>query len=215
VAKLDLIGPAGPLEALLEGDPGARFAAVVCHPHPRFGGTLENNATHRLAKAARSAGGLSLRFNFRGVGRSAGVYDEGRGEADDVRAALAYLKSNRAGLPLLACGFSFGAWMALAGGADPDVRGILLAGLPLHSADVDGVHDAVGLRALEKPIAVIQAEQDRFGAPKEVEQVLAGSRGPRRLVAIPGASHLFREDLPGLLREAEAAFAWLLAPGGG
>jgi uncharacterized protein len=212
VQQIDVQGPVGRLEALLEGDPGARFAAVVCHPHPRFGGTLHNHATYRLAKAVRAAGGASLRFNYRGVGRSAGAYDGGRGEVEDTRAALAWLRTARPDVPLLACGFSFGAWMAARGGhADPAVRGLLLAGLALRAADLDLVRDAADVRAIAKPLAVIQAAGDAFGAPAEVRAALAGSAGPRRLATVPGATHLFTEALPALQREAEAALAWLLA----
>lgn len=248
--QLDLQGPAGRLEALLEGAPGARFAAMVCHPHPRLGGTLHNHATYRLARAARTAGGLVLRFNYRGVGRSAGRYDRGRGEAEDARAALASLKDAFPGLPILACGFSFGAWMAIsAGGTDPEVRGFLLAGVALRSVDLvlgsvapeiaappvpPALAGASGpetpspqpepiaeltqsgpreLRAVERPIAVIQGERDELGPPPEVERALAGSRGPRRMAVVPRATHLFTEDLAGLQREAEAALAWLILAG--
>ncbi len=215
--QVDIPGPAGRLEALVEEPLGGgqpRFAAMVCHPHPRFGGTMHTHAAHRLAKAVRASGGVALRFNFRGVGRSAGAYGAGRGEADDARAALAWLARERPELSRLAAGFSFGAWMAvLAGGADPGVRGLLLAGLALRSADLDVVRDTAQVTAVDKPIAIVQAANDEFGTPDEVRLALAGSRGPRRIAAVPKASHLFTEDLPALQREAEAAIAWLLASG--
>ena len=212
--RLDLHGPAGRLEALLEDAPDARFAALVCHPHPRFGGTMHNHATYRLAKAARAAGGAALRFQFRGVGRSAGTYDRGDGEAEDAAAALAWLAARKPELPLLACGFSFGAWMALlAGGEHPRVSGLLLAGLALRAPDLDRFRESGRVRAVEKPIAVVQGEEDRFGTPPEVEAALAGSRAPRRLAVVAGATHLFTEDLDGLQREAATAIAWLLAGG--
>ncbi len=218
--QLDLDGPAGRLEAMLEertaAGAAATFAALVCHPHPRFGGTMHNHATYRLAKAARARGGDVLRFNYRGVGRSAGTYGSGDGEAEDAAAALAWLARERPGLPLLACGFSFGAWMAiLAGGAEPRVRGLLVAGLALRGPDLSRFREAGRARDLEKPLAIVQADEDEFGTPAEVEAALAGSRGPRRLVAVPGATHLFTERLDALQREAEAGLAWLLggAPG--
>jgi alpha/beta superfamily hydrolase len=209
---VDLQGPVGRLEGLLEEAGTPRFAALVCHPHPRFGGTMHNHATYRLAKAVRAQGGAALRFNFRGVGRSAGAYDQGRGEAEDARAALEWLRAARPGLPLLACGFSFGAWMAArAGGGDPEVRGLVLAGLALRSADLDLARTPSDVSGIEKPVALVQAERDEYGAPDEVERAIAGSRGPRRLVAVRGATHLFTEDLPGLQREAEVAIGWILA----
>ncbi len=208
---VDLEGPAGRLEALLEDAPDATFAALVCHPHPRFGGTMHNHATYRLAKAVRARGGAALRFQYRGVGRSAGAWGGGEGEAEDAAAALAWLAGRRPGLPLVACGFSFGAWMALlAGGGHPRVAGLLLAGLALRAPDLERLRASGRVRAVEKPVAVVQAEGDEFGAPAEVEAALAGSRGPRRLAVVAGATHLFAEDLAALQREAEAALAWLL-----
>lgn len=209
--NLDLAGPAGRLEALLEGGADATFAAIVCHPHPLFGGTMHTHAAYRLAKAVRARGGVALRFNFRGVGRSAGAWDGGRGEADDARAALAWLARERPALPRLACGFSFGAWMALAaGGADPGVRALCLAGLALRAPGLEVVRDAARVRDVAKPIAIVQAARDEFGSPDEVRAVIAGSAGPRRVAVVPGASHLFTEDLPALEREAAAALGWLL-----
>lgn len=212
---LDLQGPAGRLEALVEGADEAPFAALVCHPHPRFGGTLHNHATYRLARAVRALGGASLRFHYRGVGRSAGAYDGGRGEADDTRAALAWLAAARPGVPLLACGFSFGAWMAaLAGGDAPEVKGLVLLGLALRSADLDAVRDPGVVTAITKPVAVVQAAGDAFGSPADVRTALAGSRGPRRITEVEGATHLFTEDLGGCEDEAVGAVRWVLGEAG-
>ena len=208
--NVDLAGPSGRLEALLEAPADAAFAAVVCHPHPGLGGTMHNHATYRLAKAVVARGGAALRFNTRGTGRSAGAYDGGRGEADDTRAALAWLAASRPGLPLLACGFSFGAWMALlAGGEDPRVEGLLLAGVAVRAPGLEDLRQTGRLRDVAKPVAVVQAERDPLGPPAEIEELIAGSRGPRRLAVVPDATHLFVEDLEGLQREAEAALEWL------
>jgi alpha/beta superfamily hydrolase len=205
--QLDLRGPAGRLEALYEAPGSPRFAALVCHPHPLFGGTMNNHATYRLAKAVRAQGGASLRFNFRGVGRSAGAYDGGRGEVEDAKAGLEWLGERHPDLPCLACGFSFGSWMALAAGCpDAAVRGLLCAGLALSLREVAGPI----ARGCEKPVAVVQAERDEFGSPEEVGKALSGSAGARRLAVVNGATHLFTEDLPGLEREASAALGWLL-----
>lgn len=208
----DLAGPAGRLETLLEDAPDTTFAAVVCHPHPLFGGTMHTHAAYRLAKAVRATGGTALRFNFRGVGLSAGTYAGGDGEADDARAALRWLAAAKPGLPLLACGFSFGAWMALlAGGDDPRVRGLLLAGLALRAPDLQQFRDSGLVREVARPVAIVQAEADEFGTPAEVLAALDGSGGPRRLATVRGATHLFTEDLASLQREAEAALDWLNA----
>lgn len=208
MAVVELHGPAGRLEALHEvPSSGARFAALVCHPHPLFGGTMNNHATYRLARAVRSQGGATLRFNFRGVGLSAGVHDAGRGEADDARAGLAFLARAHPDLPRYACGFSFGAWMALeAGCPDPAVRGVLCAGLALSLREVA----TEAARTCPKPVAVVQAERDQFGTPDQVQAALAGAAAPRRLASVPGCTHLFSEDLAAFEREAAAAAAWLV-----
>jgi alpha/beta superfamily hydrolase len=212
--QVDLAGPAGRLEALLEGPADPRFAAAVCHPHPPLGGTMHTHAAYRIAKAVAARGGAALRFNFRGVGRSAGRFDAGRGEADDARAALAWLARERPGLPLLCCGFSFGAWMALlAGGDDPAVRGLLLAGVALRAEGLEDFRETGRLRAVAKPVAIVQAEHDPLGAPAEIEEAVRGSRAPRRLAVVRGATHLFTEDLPALQGAAEAGLGWLLGEG--
>ena len=168
---------------------------------------MNNHATYRLAKAVRARGGASLRFNFRGVGRSAGRHDEGRGEVDDVRAALAWLSEHHPELPRYACGFSFGSWMALeAGCPDPAVRGVLCAGLALSIRTL--ATDTA--RTCPKPLAVVQAEHDEFGAPAEVQRILEASSAPRRFAVVARATHLFTEDLPALEREATAALGWLV-----
>ncbi len=214
--QVDIDGPAGRLEAILEEAPGDTFAAMICHPHPQFGGTMHTHAVYRLAKAVRAKGGAALRFNFRGVGRSAGTWDGGPGEVEDARAALEWLAAARPGLPLLACGFSFGAYTAvLAGGHDPRVPGLLLAGFALRAPGVEEVRDAARIREVAKPIALVQAANDALGPPDEVRAAIDGSVGPRRMVVVPSASHLFTEDLPALQREAEAGLDWLLRPVGG
>ena len=210
--QVDLQGPAGRLEALAEGPSDATFAAVVCHPHPAMGGTMHSHAAYRIAKAVVAKGGAALRFNTRGAGRSAGAFDGGRGEVDDTRAALEWLARERPAIPLLACGFSFGAWMALiAGGDDARVRGLLLAGVALHAEGLEDFRRTGKLlREVEKPVAIVQAENDQLGAPSEIDEAIQGSRGPRRLAVVRAATHLFVEDLPALQREAEAALDWVL-----
>lgn len=214
MGSLDIAGPAGRLEALLEEVAEARFAAVVCHPHPAFGGTMHNHATYRLARAVRAAGGHSLRFNYRGVGRSAGAYDHGRGEAGDAAAALALLAGRYPALPRLACGFSFGAHAAVAAGlGDEGVLGFLLAGLVTVKRD-DVPRDLAPLAATPRPAAVVQAAQDEFGTPASVREALAGSAGPRLVTPVDGATHLFGGKLDELQGAAETAARWLLEQAG-
>ncbi len=203
--QVDFQGPAGRLEGIYEEPAAPRLAAIVCHPHPLYGGALHNHATYHLARAIRARGGATLRFNFRGVGRSRGRWDEGRGEVDDARAALAWLAARRPDLPRYAAGFSFGSWMALSAGCpDPSVRGILAAGLALRTFDLDVA------RRCPKPVAVIQAAHDEFGSLEEVRALLAAAPAPRRLAVVEGATHLFTEDLESLRREAEAGIEWVV-----
>jgi len=203
--QLDLKGPGGLLEALYEEPAEPSFVAVVCHPHPLHGGTMHNHATYRLARAVRAARGASLRFNFRGVGRSGGEYGAGQGEVDDVRAALAWIAARRPELPRFTCGFSFGAWMALAAGcSDGPVRGILAAGL------APGTFDLGFVRHCRKPVAAVQAERDQLGSLEVVRALLAAGDSPRRLWVVDGATHLFAEDLDGLQRQAESGLSWLV-----
>lgn len=210
MAAIDLRGPSGRLEGLLEEVASPRFAALVCHPHPRMGGTMHTHAVHRMAKAVRLAGGVTLRFNYRGVGLSHGQYDRGLGEADDAEAALLFLAARHPDLPRLCCGFSFGAFAALAAGPrDSGVRGLLLAGLALTPVP-DLQRDLGSLRALPLPVAVVQAGQDQFGSPAQIRAALEGSSGPRRVSEVRHATHLFTEALDDLQLEAEAAAGWLL-----
>src|SRR5437588_1356634 len=109
IESYEIAGPAGNLEALLEEPEDApKVAALVCHPHPLFGGTMHNKVVYRIARALRRAGAVVLRFNFRGVGMSEGAHDQGVGEMEDARAALAILRDRYPELPYSMAGFSFG-----------------------------------------------------------------------------------------------------------
>ena len=205
---VDLVGPAGRIEGLLESPASPRFAALVLHPHPLFGGTMHSHATYQIAKGARLAGGSSLRIQFRGVGLSEGAHAGGPGELADARAALLWLAGRFPGLPVLVGGMSFGAWIALQlGCADPEVEGVLAAGLASRTLALGFLPDC------PSRVAAIQAAGDEFGPVGEVERLMAGPADRRRLVLLEGATHLFLEDLPGLQREARMAWEWLAGPG--
>ncbi|MFQ5670519.1 MAG: alpha/beta hydrolase [Acidobacteriota bacterium] len=188
---VDLVGPEGALEALLEEPPADLVAAaVVCHPHPLHGGTMHNKVVYRMARGALAAGVAALRFNFRGVGRSRGSHDGGRGEQEDVKAALDFVARRFPQVPLLAAGFSFGAGVALrAGVADPRVRALVAAGTPLSRTSFDF------LRRDHRPVLFLHGEQDEFGPLEEV-RALARELGPRaRLVVVEGVGHFFAGQL--------------------
>src|SRR5215216_2290537 len=117
-------GPAGPIEAILKEPltPVTRVA-IVCHPHPLFGGTMHNKVVYRIAKAFENAGFAVLRFNFRGAGRSQGKHDQGRGEQEDLRASIKFMEEKYTGAEVWLAGFSFGAAVMLrAACADPSIR---------------------------------------------------------------------------------------------
>ncbi|MBS1111091.1 MAG: hypothetical protein H6Q88_3083 [Anaeromyxobacteraceae bacterium] len=204
---VDLLGPAGRIEGLLESPPSPRFAALVLHPHPLFGGSMHNHATYQVARAARTAGGASLRIQFRGVGLSEGTHSGGPGELADARAALLWLSGRLPALPLLVGGMSFGSWIALRlGCAEPDVQGVLAVGLASRTLELGFLPDC------PRRVAAVQAAADEFGPVEEVKRLMAGPPERRRLAVIEGATHLFLEDLPALQREATAAWEWLAGP---
>ena len=183
----------GRLEALVKAPAGpARGAAVVCHPHPIHGGTMHTKAVYRAAQAFNDAGLVALRFNFRGVGASTGSYDEGIGERNDLEAALDWLEAEYPELPLFAGGFSFGSVVGLSVGAD-DERVVALLGLGLP-VDMD-LYDYSFLAETDKPILVVQGENDEFGPGDRVSKLLAALGTHITLVRIPGADHYFTDRL--------------------
>ncbi|HEX3905708.1 MAG TPA: alpha/beta hydrolase [Polyangia bacterium] len=186
----------GQLEAILREPEAPRAAAVVCHPHPLAGGTLNNNVVYRLAKALVDGGVAALRFNFRGVGASTGRYGDGVGEEDDARAALDFLQARHPTLPLWIAGFSFGARVGLSVGAgDARVGKLLGVGLALKMFDYGFLNGCV------KPKAIIQASDDEYGARDAIESAVGAMAEPKRLWIVDGATHLF----PGQLDPFEAA----------
>jgi len=198
-----LEGPAGRLEALLwtSPRPSPALAALVCHPHPLFGGTLHNKVVFHVARTLHRLGIPVLRFNFRGTGLSEGAHDSGHGERDDVRAALDYMAREFPGLPILLAGFSFGAWVGLRVGCE-DARVVELVGLglPVNSSNLDY------LRECTKPKLLIQGGNDQYGAREKVEALVAELPEPKQLVVIEGADHFFARKL----KEVDAALhAWI------
>lgn len=191
--RVSFPGPAGAIEGILHRRAGAAaFAALVSHPHPLRGGggTMDNKVTYRLARGLEEAGGLVLRYNFRGVGRSEGVHDEGRGEQDDLKAALRFLREQGGdGLPTLLAGFSFGSVMSLLVALrDPSVDALLLVGVPA------GSYELAPLADLLRPVAVLQGEVDEHGPLAELVPVLEAVPEPKTLRVVPGAGHFFDEQ---------------------
>ena len=188
-----LEGPAGRLEALLNaGLPSAAYVALVAHPHPLGGGTMHNKVVFHAMKALNSFGFPVLRFNFRGTGLSAGRHDEGRGEIEDVKAALAWLK-HEFQLPVIFAGFSFGAATGLqAACTDPDVKAIISIGTPV--AAEGRVYTFSFLHECAKPKLFVSGDHDQYGPHAALEELVARAAEPKELVFIPG-DHFFEGHL--------------------
>jgi uncharacterized protein len=201
-----LDGPVGRLEAIL-WTPAAHerppaLAAVVCHPHPLFGGTMHNKVIYQAAKSLDALGLPVLRFNFRGTRLSEGEHDRGVGELGDVRAALDFLAAEFAGVPVLAAGFSFGAWVALRVGCqDARVTELIGLGVPVNNTDFSF------LQRCGKPKLFVQGGNDQFGAADKVQSIVEQLPGEKRLVIVEGVDHFFAGRLD---RVGAAIQAWLL-----
>lgn len=184
-------GPAGPLEALLDLPPAGvspRAAVVFCHPHPRHGGTMHTKAVFQGAKGLTRIGCAVLRFNYRGVGASAGAFDAGPGEMADFSAAVDYMAATYPGLPLWVAGFSFGAWVALeAGSRDPRVSVLIGIAPPVS---LEGYVFADVLTST-KPKFLVQGSLDEICPIKDLWAFYAKLPEPKELAVIDGASHLF------------------------
>lgn len=206
IRSLFLDGPAGRLEALLNsGAENATHAAVVCHPHPLFGGTLHNKVVFNAMKALNGFGFPVVRFNFRGTGLSEGVHDKGHGEEEDVRTALDWL-DHEFHLPLIFCGFSFGAAVGLRV-ACPDARVKAVIGLGTPVAPVDGrAYEFSCLNSCAKPKLLVSGDRDQFGSRAQLEKLTVSLPEPKKLVIIEGADHFFE----GRLREMrETVESWI------
>lgn len=199
----EIAGPAGRLETLLDEPPttatvsdqgllaagraGAPRAAVVFgHPHPQHGGTMHTKGAYQSAKALARIGCAVLRFNFRGVGRSEGTWDEGAGEAADFAAALDFMAGRYPGVPLWAGGMSFGSWIGMTAGAgDPRVRLLLGVAMPVDRYDYTAVRES------SKPKFFIHGEFDEICPVQAIRAFYAQAADPKELVIIEASNHLF------------------------
>jgi alpha/beta superfamily hydrolase len=201
--KLFLDGSAGRLEALLwtSAIEDPKLAAVVCHPHPLFAGTMHNKVVYQAAKALHLRGIPVLRFNFRGAGLSEGTHDQGNGEREDVGAALDYMAVQYPGCDLLLAGFSFGSWVGLrVGCADERVTDLIGLGLPVDRSDLGYLVECA------KQKLFVQGGKDQFGSRENIEALFAALPEPKKLVIVEGADHFFTGQLD---RVAGAINEWL------
>jgi alpha/beta superfamily hydrolase len=201
IRSFHITGPAGRLEALLNaGSPDATHAAIVCHPHPLYGGTLHNKVVFHAMKALNSFGFPVLRFNFRGTGLSEGEHANGVGEVDDVRAALDWLEREYT-LPVIFAGFSFGAAVGLrAAYSDDRVRALIALGLPAVAVETR-TYDFEFLRTSTKPKLFVSGSRDQFWPPGKLEALVNTFADPKKLVRIEAGDHFFE----GRLKEMRTA----------
>jgi uncharacterized protein len=188
----------GHLEGILKPEEEGvvpRYAGLICHPHPLYGGTMHNKVVFKAAQALQILGMPALRFNFRGVGHSTGTYDEGRGEMDDVRFALEFLSRRYPGLPVILGGFSFGAYVALRVAAIDD-RVQAMIGLAVPARTFEGEY----LQGSHKPKLIIQGTNDELAPYSLTVQWFEQVPAPKSLVAVQGADHFFQ----GYLDEIQA-----------
>jgi alpha/beta superfamily hydrolase len=188
--RLIIEGPAGALEIVINApETSPRGIALVAHPHPQQGGTLDNKVVQTLAKTFFALGYASMRFNFRGVGRSEGVFDDGNGETDDALAALTYAKKRFGDIPVVLAGFSFGSFIQTRAASTVAAERMVLVG-PAVTRFADGV--------VAPDTIVIHGETDDV---VPLAAVLAWAR-PQELpvVVFPGCGHFFHGRLPQLQR---------------
>jgi len=202
IESLHLDGPAGRIEALLEEpeDVSAGEACLLCHPHPLFGGTMHNKVVYRAAKGLRRAGCAVLRFNFRGVGKSEGVHDNGPGEGEDARACLNYLRERFPGIPYSLAGFSFGSRVALklaCSLAAPRPARVIAIGFPTSRGHLDYL-ETCGL-----PKYFVQSTNDEHGPRPDLEAVFETFAEPKKLYFVDAQDHFFAGAL-GQLEETIA-----------
>ncbi len=202
--SLSISGQAGTLEALLEAPAGASVTnvAVVCHPHPQHGGTMQNKVVHMLARTFQERGTPTIRFNYRGVGGSAGEYDEGRGETEDAVSVLDYAAERWPGAELWLAGFSFGGAVAFRAATRRPVKRLVMAAPAIQRVAGDQS------QLPSCPWLIVQGDQDEVIDPALVaDWVTALPRKPD-FVMLPGVGHFFHGRLDDLRSTVRT---WLLA----
>lgn len=195
-------GPAGPIEVALmmpkAGEP--KGLAIVCHPHSQMGGSLHNKVVHTVARTHRDVGHVAVRFNFRGVGRSAGEFDAGVGETEDLLAVLRWARQLWPAGPLYLAGFSFGAYVLARALSSIGAEGFfithaLLVAPPVHHFEFQTLH------TFPCPLTIIMGEEDEVVPPSDVYDWVETVAGSKSLVRVPNAGHFFH----GLLGQIKAS----------
>jgi alpha/beta superfamily hydrolase len=182
-------GSVGDLEVLVNIPVDCTSIAVVCHPHPLYGGTMNNKVVYMIAKTFNSLSIGTVRFNFRGVGKSSGKYDKGIGETEDLHAIVNWLTEKYAPKKLYLAGFSFGSYVVLRAFRDMKVSRLLLVAPSIDRFEM------AGLELTDIPTLVIQGDQDEIVSPKAVSEWLAAQTYPAEIVMLPDTSHFFHGKL--------------------
>ena len=190
---ISIEGPAGVLEGLYFDQPEACGLALICHPNPVKGGTMLNKVVSTLQRTARDAGYATLRFNFRGVGGSAGSHDMNTGEVDDAEAALRWLQAQHPELPLTLLGFSFGGFVAAVLAGRVEARGETLSRLVLVAPAVSRLADQPLAERCE--LTIIQPDDDEVIEPASVHAFSAGLQHPHELLKVAECGHFFHGKL--------------------
>lgn len=200
IGDVTLLGPEGRLQALIAiPKEGLTGLAVICHPHPLHGGTMANKVVYSLASSARRCGLLTVRFNFRGVERSDGHYDGGRGETDDTLAVVNWLRAQKPGLPLLLAGFSFGAYVSLCAASTARPAWLISASIPLGRVRAEfGQTDMPAPPPPGCPWLAVHSRDDEIVSYDETERQLLAYRPPPKLVALNDAGHFYGGHLSDL-----------------
>lgn len=188
--RVSIEGPAGTLQCIVEDvGPDAQGYAVVCHPHPLFGGTMDNKVVVTVARALHESGISTIRFNFRGVGSSTGTYDEGRGESADAQCVAERGARHWPGSALTCVGFSFGSYVALQLALSrPTARLITIAPAVTRFA-----YDA--LKRPDCPWLIVQGDADDVVDPQAVIEWAGLLSPPATLALMPGSGHFFHGKL--------------------
>lgn len=199
LVPVDVPGPAGRLEGLLQiPDPASGRIALVCHPHPLYGGTLHNKVVHRVAATMVARGATVLRFNFRGVGKSEGTSVGGKDEIEDARAAWTWLTGQHPGVQGWLAGFSFGSWVAASvAPAASQVEALVLVAPPVTRSGFEVMRES------KVPKLVVQGTADTVCSPEALRREFPLWSEPKRLREVEGATHFFDKRLGDLAQALE------------
>lgn len=190
-------GPCGQLEALYLDVADARGAVLICHPNPVQGGTMLNKVVSTLQRTARDAGYVTLRFNYRGVGQSAGSHDMGAGEVADAEAVAAWLRAQHPELPLVLMGFSFGGFVAASLAGRLEAEGVALQQLFMIAPAVMRLTEQFPLPQ-QVALTVVQPDADEVVEPQLVYDWSAALSRPHELLKVAECGHFLHGKLTDL-----------------